>query len=156
MKEFGTSGFVARTPYPARLPAAVHRLPPALREIAVMVYRAGELSAPQIQHGLPRPVSNSAIRTMLSRLVEKQVLARKMEGNKYYYYPAKTLPHSEMQKLRRFCRDQFDGSLSKMAMGFAELLRREEPELATTIIDHLAQTADAAHGPQGKSVSQQP
>ena len=130
--------------YYPHLPVAVLRLPTALREIAMMVYRAGELTGPQIQDGLPRPVSYSAIRTMLGRLVEKQVLARKLEGNKYYYYPARKLPHSEMQKLKRFCREQFDGSLSQMAMGFAELLRREEPELATTIIAHLAQTAAAA------------
>jgi predicted transcriptional regulator len=130
------------TPFP-RIPTAVYRLPPALREIAAMVYRAGELSAPEIQERLTRPVSNSAIRTMLNRLVDKQILARKLNGNKYYYSPAKRLPHSEVQKLRRFCQEQFDGSLSQMAMGFAELLRRDEPQLATSMIHHLAATTEA-------------
>ena len=106
-----------------------------------MVYRAGELTAPQIQDRLPRPVSNSAIRTMLTRLMEKKIVARKLEGNKYYYFPVRRPRHSEMQKLRRLCLEQFDGSLTKMAVGFAELLRNDQPELVPTILGHFTEIA---------------
>jgi predicted transcriptional regulator len=93
----------------------LHRLPPREREIAEIVHQRGEASATDILNALSEPLSNGAVRSMLSRLQTKGVVRRRRDGKRFVYLPARTDPALREAALRRVSRDYFDGSLARAA-----------------------------------------
>jgi predicted transcriptional regulator len=59
-----------------QLPQAVRQLPRREREVAMLIYRKGALTAMEIGSHVSG-VSNGSIRTMLGRLVRKGILKRR-------------------------------------------------------------------------------
>lgn len=102
-------------------PALLRRLPPRERQLAMIVWRAGEASATEIQGALPDAVSNAAIRSMLGRLEAKGVLVRYRYGRKYLSAPA-LVDRTGEAALRKLSRDHFSGSMSRAAAAMASLL----------------------------------
>lgn len=105
------------------------RLPEREREIATIVYHKGEATPREIQRTLPDTLSNSAIRSMLTRLVRKGVLQRRKEGNRFYYLPAVAGPDVEDNALKRVVNDYFGGSVHAAALGFINFLGRHDPSV---------------------------
>lgn len=106
----------------------ISRLAPREREVAEIVCALGEASAGEIERALAAPLSNSAVRSMLSRLQAKGVLRRRREGKSYYYAAAGTEPAARDAALRRVARDHFGGSLAAaaaamLALAHADLIR---------------------------------
>jgi predicted transcriptional regulator len=112
------------------LPLAVQLLAPREREVAMLVYRKGALTAKEVGAHLSAVVSNGAIRTMLGRLVRKGVLKRRHSGygKTFLYLPALKSSDTVEIALQRIAEDFYDGSLMDAASAFTEFFAAR-PEL---------------------------
>lgn len=119
------------------------RLPEREREIATIVYHRGEASPREIQLVLSDGLSNSAIRSMLTRLVGKGVLKRRKEGNKFFYLPAVGGREVEENALKRIVNDYFGGSVHAAALGFINFVGRHDPGLLTELAPVMQLKAQA-------------
>jgi predicted transcriptional regulator len=97
-------------------------LPRREREIAGIVYARGEASAALVCEALSDPISNAAVRSMLTRLEAKGVLRRRKVGNRFLYAPAASDREAREAALRRVSRDYFGGSLAEMAAAVTDLV----------------------------------
>ena len=80
--------------------------------------------------------SKTTIQTYLARLVKKGALSTKRQGKGYLYYPAVSEADCQLAEGRTFLKRVYDGSLSKMVMGFVKsgnLSDRELKELKELI-----------------------
>lgn len=102
------------------LPPQVLNLPRCEREVAIIVYLEGAMTAKLLEARLPRRLSNSALRAMLQRLCCKGILHRqKISGSHvssdrripFLYVPAITAEIVRARALQQIARDYFDGSL---------------------------------------------
>ena len=64
--------------------------------------------------------SKTTIQTYLARLVKKGALSTKRQGKGYLYYPAVSESDCQLAESRNFLSRVYDGSLSKMVMGFVK------------------------------------
>lgn len=64
--------------------------------------------------------SKTTIQTYLARLVKKGALSTKRQGKGYLYYPAVSESECQLAESRDFLSRVYDGSLSKMVMGFVK------------------------------------
>ena len=101
---------------------ALTRLPPREQEVATIVYLNTSITANEVQEALPTEISNSAVRSMLNRLVEKGVLRRSRAGAKFFYGPAFLLPGIQDRALERVAEDFFGGSLFDAADRLLKLI----------------------------------
>ena len=99
-------------------------LAPREREVAEIVYARGEASATDVCSALSDPITNAAVRSMLTRLHAKGVLRRRKEGKRYVYVPAATDQAAREAALRKISRDYFGGSLAKTAAAVIEMAKR--------------------------------
>lgn len=89
--------------------------------------------------------SKTTIQTYLARLVKKGALSTKRQGKGYLYYPAVSESDCQLAENRDFLRRVYDGSLSKMVMGFVEngnLSKEELSELKNLITQQEKTDAD--------------
>lgn len=89
--------------------------------------------------------SKTTIQTYLARLVKKGALSTKRQGKGYLYYPAVSESDCQLAESRDFLRRVYDGSLSKMVMGFVEngnLSNEELSELKNLITQQEKTDAD--------------
>ena len=80
--------------------------------------------------------SKTTIQTYLARLVKKGALSTKRQGKGYLYYPAVSESDCQLAESRSFLSRVYDGSLSRMVMGFVksgELSQEELNELKSLI-----------------------
>ena len=103
----------------------LYKLPPRERQVAEIVHKRGEASAAEIIRVLPEPLSSSAVRSMLSRLVAKGVVRRRRDGKRFVYLPVRANPAARDAALRRVSREFFGGSLSDAADALIQLRDRE-------------------------------
>ena len=102
------------------------RLAPREREVATIVYTHGMISAEEARTLLAKPLSNSAIRSMLSRLEAKGILRKRKAGNRHLFGPVLPDHRLREQALRRLCNDYFGGSLLDAALALVEMTDRAE------------------------------
>ena len=90
--------------------------------------------------------SKTTIQTYLSRLVKKGALTTQRQGKGYLYYPTLSQSQCQIEQSRSFLHRVYDGSLSKMVLGFVESgsLSPEELEDLQALIDRQEKN-DAAH-----------
>ena len=80
--------------------------------------------------------SKTTIQTYIARLVKKGALSTKRQGKGYIYYPAVSESDCQLAESRSFLSRVYDGSLSRMVMGFVksgELSQEELNELKSLI-----------------------
>ena len=90
--------------------------------------------------------SKTTIQTYLARLVKKGALSTKRQGKGYLYYPAVSESDCQLAESRSFLSRVYDGSLSKMVMGFVKsgsLSQEELDELKTLIAQQENSDADS-------------
>ena len=98
------------------------------REVAEIVYSFGRgISADEVRLSLSDPLTNSAVRSMLSRLASKGLLATRQVGKKYLYLPAIADGQAREEALLRLAEDYFGGSLAEATMAMLALARRRRP-----------------------------
>lgn len=91
------------------------------------------------------PISNAAIRSMLTRLVCKGVLRRRKSDGKFFYSPAILLPNIQDRALEKVVDDYFAGSLADAFNRFVGLVRELKPEMLTTQPDDSGRTYGRRH-----------
>jgi predicted transcriptional regulator len=103
----------------------LNRLARREREVAEIVFARGEASAVDVCLALSDPISNAAVRSMLTRLEAKGVLSRRKEGKRFFYAPAGTDPAVRDASLRWLALEHFGGSLARLAAAALDLARDE-------------------------------
>lgn len=109
------------------------RLPPREQEVATIVYLNTTITATEVEAALSSHITNSAVRSMLNRLVEKGVLQRHRSRKKFYYSPALLLPEVQERALARVVCDFFGGSFTDASHRFVDLMRVADPEALATL-----------------------
>lgn len=107
----------------------LEKLPPRERQILDFLYSSGSATVAQVCAGLPDQISESAVRTILSRLEGKGFAKRRSADNGYVFAPA--VSHQEVRSsvLRQLVRTFFNGSPAGAAsalIGFSEKLSSGE------------------------------
>ncbi len=82
-------------------------------QIMEAIYARGEATATQVLAALPDPPSRTAVRTMLTILTKKGLLAFRKEGREYVYKPTRQKAQAGKSVMTRVLRTFFDGSLEK-------------------------------------------
>jgi predicted transcriptional regulator len=135
------------------VPAALRRLAGREQEIATVVFSRREASANEVVDALSDSLSNSAVRSMLNRLVSKQVIGRKWQNGLYVYFRADNDPEFHETLLKGVAKDYFDSSLSRFATALLALIRREQPELITELATYLEPAPDLRDQPNSGETS---
>lgn len=112
------------------------------RQAMEILYRLGEATAAQVQAELPDAPNYSAVRGLLSVLVEKQhAKATKPEGARHYVYaPREPIQKARKGALRRLLSTFFDDSPSELV---ANLLDPAERKMSAAEIEKLQALIDA-------------
>jgi predicted transcriptional regulator len=84
------------------------RLTEGEMEVMQVLWEYGSLKPSEIQEHFPRSISNMALRSVLSVLLEKKHVKRKKDGRAYYYH-AKITREQVMKKMMRRMADVFAG-----------------------------------------------
>ena len=91
--------------------------------------------------------SKTTIQTYLARLVKKGALSTKRQGKGYLYYPAVSERDCQRAESESFLRRVYDGSLSKMVLGFVEGGALSQEELGE--LRALLDKQEGEHGDAG-------
>lgn len=109
------------------------------RESQVMdvVYELEEATAKEIQERMPNPPSYSAVRAVLTRLVEQGHLKYRQSGPRYVYAPAAGKKRVRQAALRKLIDTFFDGSPVRTLSALIDMSARDLTD------DELAQLEQA-------------
>jgi predicted transcriptional regulator len=116
----------------SQLPRQVLKLAPREREVASIVYAQAGATARQVEAQLSATVTNSSVRSMLRRLVQKGILTRRAiqggrgRGQEHIYLPAVTEADLKFRALQRLSQDFFGGSLDETARFLQILVERQD------------------------------
>lgn len=109
-------------------PQEVLRLYRREREIAMIVYELGLATAKDVEAALSHSLSNAAVRSMLGRLVRKEILTQVKCGSRgtLVYGPALTRSAATENALKQFAEDFHGGSLESLAEAIAQMFASEK------------------------------
>ncbi|MBC6905611.1 BlaI/MecI/CopY family transcriptional regulator [Saccharophagus sp. K07] len=91
------------------------------RQIMEILYEHQACSAQDIQDHLPDPPSYSAVRALLARLVEKDVVQFRQEGARYIYFPKVAEKKAQQSALSRLLKTFFKGSPAQAASALLDM-----------------------------------
>ena len=105
-------------------------LAPREQEVATLVYLNASMTAKEVESALSSELSNAAIRSMLNRLVAKDVLQRHKQDGKacFIYSPAVLLPEIQERAVERIAGDYFGGELSCLLHCVIGLIEKKDPQ----------------------------
>ena len=106
----------------------IDSLPRREREIFEILCCAGEASAADVRRAMADPPSHSAVRTMLSRLETKGLVAHRSEQQAYIYKPALKPAKVRESALKQLVRTFFDGSAASAATALLGLSKDLDPQ----------------------------
>jgi len=81
------------------------------REIMHIIYGQGKATAKEVQDGMHKAPSYSAVRAMLSILEDKDFLRHEKDGRKYVYHPTIDPEKASRSALQEILHTFFDGSV---------------------------------------------
>jgi predicted transcriptional regulator len=81
----------------------------------------GQASASDICRALHGALSNAAVRSMLQRLIVKQILRRTLRGHRYFYAPAEPRRPDPREALRKVVEEHFGGCFARAKAELARL-----------------------------------
>lgn len=124
----------------------LNRLPPRERQIVDLLYASGSLTVRGVQSSLPDRLSDSAVRAMLQRLVEKGYLIRSASEQGTIYSPLIERNKASATVLKDLVRVFFEGSPTRAAtalLGMSETLTSSElNELEDLVVKARAKERD--------------
>ena len=97
------------------------------RQAMDIVYRLSKATAEEIQEEMPDQPSYSAVRALLSILVDKKLLKHTRESRRYVYEPAISREKARDTALRKLMRTFFDGSPGKLMASLLDAKDRKLP-----------------------------
>ncbi len=116
----------------------IEALPRRERELFELLCSLGEASAGTLRAAMADPPSDSAVRTLLSRLVARGLISHRTENQAYIYAPAQPAGNVAASALNRLVNTFFGGSAVRAAtalLGSDEPLSAEELETLQKLID---------------------
>jgi predicted transcriptional regulator len=108
------------------------------REIMDIVFREGPVAASDVQARMSGEPSNSAVRTFLSKLVEKGALEQKRDGVRFLYSPTESRAQAAKREAQRLAATFFDDDPIKAATAMLGMDRRISPEQAAELQARIA------------------
>lgn len=108
------------------------------RQIMDILYERQPCSAQEIQEYLPDPPSYSAVRALLARLVEKELVKFRQDGARYLYFPCVAEQKAQESAIGRLLKTFFKGSPARavsalLDMDSASMSSREIEEIERKI-----------------------
>ncbi|WP_075185910.1 BlaI/MecI/CopY family transcriptional regulator [Teredinibacter haidensis] len=91
------------------------------RQIMDALYECGEASAHDVQGKIPNPPGYSAVRALIARLVEKELVSFRQEGAKYIYFPTVAQKKASQSAIERIVKTFFKGSKAKAMNALLDL-----------------------------------
>lgn len=111
------------------------------RQIMDALYRLGRATAAEVHGALTDPPSNTAIRTLLTILVDKGHVRYEQDGIRYVYEPV--VPKDQMARrvISTVVENFFEGSVERVV---ATLLDSQETNLSEEQLNRLAKMIEDA------------
>lgn len=104
------------------------------RQIMDLVYARGEVTAAEVEKGLPDAPSYSAVRALLRVLVDKGFLKHRQDGPRYVYGPVVPRERASRSALKSVLKTFFEGSL---ANAVSALVDARESKLSAAELERL-------------------
>lgn len=116
---------MARNTHPGHDPVELGELE---RNILLIVWRKGTITAEQVREELDRPLKDSTVRTVLRRLEEKGYLGHAVENRTFVYRSAQTPQRVAGRAAQRIADWFCEGSMEALLVGMvdSEVLDRAE------------------------------
>jgi BlaI family penicillinase repressor len=116
---------MARNTHPGHDPVELGGLE---RDILLIVWRAGAITAERVRDELDRPLKDSTVRTVLRRLEEKGYLAHSVENRTFVYCPSEPPQRVAGRAAQRIADWFCGGSMETLLVGMvdSEVLNRAE------------------------------
>jgi BlaI family penicillinase repressor len=103
---------------------AMSQLSPELgeleRQVLQIVWRTGDITADQVRQTLNRPLKESTVRTVLTRLERKGYLTHEVQQRTFLYRAAKPRGHVAARAVKRIADWFCNGSLDEVLVGMVE------------------------------------
>jgi predicted transcriptional regulator len=106
----------------------IESLPRREREVFEVLCRLGEGTAASVRGALADPPSDSAVRTLLGRLVAKALVTHKTVNQAYVYAPAEQTEAVAETALDRLVQTFFQGSAARAATALLGMERKIDPQ----------------------------
>ena len=120
-------------------------LPRREREVFEVLCGLEEATAGGVRERLNDPPSDSAVRTLLARLVSKGLVSHRTVNQAYVYSPAPQAADLAGTALQRVVRTFFDGSAASAAtalLGMEPQLKRDELDALQALIDQARERGE--------------
>jgi predicted transcriptional regulator len=90
------------------------------RQVLQIAWRSGDVTAEQVRDALKRPLKESTVRTVLSRLEQKGYLTHSVEQRTFVYRTAKPPAHLAARAVQRIADWFCNGSVDEVLVGMVE------------------------------------
>lgn len=113
------------------------------RQVLDLLYQLEEASAADVREAMTDPPSDSAVRAVLTLLVEKGHARFRRDGRRYLYAPGMPQTRARRSALRHVVETFFGGSAEE---AMSALLDAEARKLSDDELERLAERIDEARG----------
>ncbi|MDP3400549.1 MAG: BlaI/MecI/CopY family transcriptional regulator [Brevundimonas sp.] len=126
-------------------PTSIDHLPRREREVFETLYRLEQATAATLRGVLADPLSDSAVRTLLSRLEAKGLVRRTAGPDGFVYAPVPRTDAVAEGALKRMVETFFAGSAASAAtalLGLGQTLTADEAEALRRTIDRMGTSGE--------------
>ena len=126
-------------------PTSIDQLPRREREVFETLYRLEQATAATLRGVLVDPLSDSAVRTLLSRLEAKGLVRRTAGPDGFVYAPVPRTDAVAEGALKRMVETFFAGSAASAAtalLGLGQTLTADEAEALRRTIDRMGASGE--------------
>jgi len=126
-------------------PTSIDQLPRREREVFETLYRLEQATAATLRGVLADPLSDSAVRTLLSRLEAKGLVRRTAGPDGFIYAPVPRTDAVAEGALKRMVETFFAGSAASAAtalLGLGQTLTADEAEALRRTIDRMGASGE--------------
>ncbi|MEM9532843.1 MAG: BlaI/MecI/CopY family transcriptional regulator [Pseudomonadota bacterium] len=117
------------------------------RQILDLIHQRGEASAREVMQGLEDAPGYSAVRALLARMVERDLLRFEPRGRQYIYRPAESARQARLSAARHLADTFFSSSPVEAASALLGLQKRPlkaaELQQLKTLVEQLEQAPEA-------------
>ena len=113
------------------------------RDVLLIVWRYGSVTADQVREQLDRPLKDSTVRTVLRRLEEKGYLAHSVDERTFVYRPAESRQRVAGRAVKRIVDWFCEGSVEALLVGMVDSKVLDRAELQR-LADRIAAAQKSA------------
>jgi BlaI family penicillinase repressor len=99
------------------------------RDVLLIVWRHGHVTADEVREDLDRPLKDSTVRTVLRRLEEKGYLAHSVDDRTFVYRPAESRQRVAGRAVKRIVDWFCEGSVETLLVGMVDSKVLDRAEL---------------------------